>query len=122
MTLEFCQLAIAIHKQAFLKFQLLDEIPSLLFYLSGKSHEDSLYWKFSDLEWQSAKQELEIFFNKLEEESAVDIFINQANVHIPLYTKKCFGVIRLNEQQDVQMWGNPSEYGLHLINHIALPY
>lgn len=122
MSLDFCQLAIAIHKQAFLKFQLLNEIPPLLFYLSGKAHGDSLYWKFTDLEWSHAKAQMEAFFQKLEKESAIDIYIDESkSIHVPLYTKACFGAIRLTDQQDTQFWGNPSEYGLQIAHHIELP-
>lgn len=122
MSIEFCQLAIGIHKQAFLKFQLLNEVPPLLFYLPGKAHGDTLYWNFRDLEWNSAKPEIEEFFRKLERESAIDIFISSSkSIHVPLYTKDCFGAIRLTANQDTQLWGNPSEYGLQLVNHIELP-
>lgn len=119
----FCSIGIAIHKDAYTKHLLTNEIPSLIKHLQGRPREDALYWRFDDLEWSTARIELEAFFNLLATESPVDMYVLQpGQVHVPLYSKACFGAIRIGESEtDYEEWGSPKDYGLSYERSIEVP-
>lgn len=123
MDCEFCEIGLAIHKEAYTKYMLTGDIPALIKHLPGKPYEDALYWHFKDIEWSSAQKDLEDFFNRLNQESEVSIYVNQpGQVKVPLYSKGCFGALRMgDESEDFQSWGCPEDYGLKFIREIVLP-
>jgi hypothetical protein len=111
MDSQFCEIGIAIHKEAYTKYLIADELPPLVKFTSGKPYEDALYWHLTDIEWFTAKPQLTDFFEKLSDESHVDIYVTQpGQVKIPLYSKECYGVIRIGDDPTIhEEWGNPSD-------------
>lgn len=123
MDSQFCELGIAVHKEAYTKYMLSNEIPALLKLVPGKSFEDALYWRFSDIEWTAAKKDLVEFFNKLNRENQVSIYVTQpGQVKVPLYSKGCYGALRMgDESEDIESFGCPEDYSLKLVREIVLP-
>lgn len=123
MDTQFCEIVIAIHKEAFTKYILNNEIPRLLRHVDGKSYEDALYWRFQDIEWNSTQNEIVEFFSALEDESQVNIYVTQpGQVKVPLYSKTCYGALRLGDDEgDFESWGAPEDYNIRFIREISVP-
>lgn len=123
MDTQFCELVIAIHKEAYTKATLTNNIPRLLKHIDGKSYEDALYWRFYDIEWTSTQRELTDFFQFLSEESHVNIYVTQpGQVKVPLYSKECYAALRLGEaENDCESWGSPDDYAIGFKRELSVP-
>ena len=102
------EIVLVINKECYLQSILLNDLPELLKEVAPTSHNNGMYWRFSDYKWYpeyESVQEVHTYLEKLELPND------------PEYPP--FGFIRVGEgSSDIEELGDPYEYDISVYTKI----
>ena len=115
---------IAIHKSILAEDLISPTLPGILRdesdFTSVYETDVARYWVVDSWKWYKEFKEikeLEAFFSELEERGPLD-FEDQYGT----LTLSAFGAVRMGENNDdIQEWGDPLDYGIELVRRISHP-